>query len=146
MATPSVIQQALARREKVVQKLERSPIYRELVQLDQFIEIYRRFDSGAAAAAKSPSEPAKKTIVSMSAHICAERGEPVPLRVLLDSLRSQGRPVGGENPAINLSSILSRDPQFENVAGRGWQLAITKEKPDEESSEPLPFSPTGDGG
>ena len=53
------------------------------------------------------------------------------------------------NRLVNLSSVLSRDPRFENVTGRGWQLKDKNDDAppaeiDEASHEPGPPALTGD--
>ena len=134
MADSTVFDKALAKRRRLVRELERVPTYQELVRLDAFIKTYHELeDSGS-------TEPTHKvesritasrgrrrvSLPNVAFSILSQCSAPLPVRELVAILGEQGRPVGGKNPKINLSSILSRDPRFENVPGRGWRVKREK--------------------
>lgn len=129
MPDPNILQRALARRKQLVRELEKLPTYQELIRLEQFVQFYHELEGEGRG--RKDIEPhgrgvgrrqRRKTIADVAVDICLDKGEPIPVRELIGLLAERGRPVGGKNPTINLSSILSRDPRFENVPGRGWHL------------------------
>src|SRR3972149_652579 len=131
MADPSVLEKAMARRARIVRELEKLPTYRELLGLDGFIATYRELAGEdqpvpEARALGRPAKNRKPTIPDIAAEICLAKGEPIPVGELVTMLAERGRPIGGGDPNINLSSVLSRDPGFGYVRGRGWYPNATR--------------------
>ena len=135
MADSLVLDRALARRKRLIRDLERVPTYQELTRLDAFIETYREFEGGdlttATNVVERPTTPSRgrrrESLPDVAFTILSSCSAPLPVGELASILKERARPVGGKNPNINLSSILSRDPRFETVPGRGWRLK--REKP-----------------
>ena len=121
MADSSVLARALAKRKQLALEIER---------LDAFIETYRELDdSGSTEPAHevesrttSSRGGRRKSLPDVAFTIRASCSAPLPVGELASFLKERGRPVGGKNLNVNLSSILSRDPRFETVPGRGWKL------------------------
>jgi hypothetical protein len=71
----------------------------------------------------------------------AKAGHPLTTKELLDLVRAQGTPVGGSDPATNLSSALSRDPRARSIPwgdAKAWWLSdrrIPTQDPDLLESE-----------
>ena len=142
MTDSTVLEKALAKRNRLIRELERVPTYQELTRLDAFIETYREFEGGdltiAANADEGRTTPSRgrrrESLPDVAFTILSSCSAPLPVGELASALSEQGRPVGGKNPNINLSSILSRDPRFETVPGRGWRLK--REKPNATDEAP----------
>lgn len=117
MTDSAIFQKALTRRKELRQ---------EVTRLDTFIKTYQELEKTSVSTIAKGSLTGKSVPDALAA-IFATRDEPIPLRELSNLLAEHGRPPGGENPIANLSSILSRDPRFENVSGRGWRLTHPQE-------------------
>lgn len=134
MTDSTVLEKALAKRKLFIRELERMPTYQKLVRLDAFIETYREFEGGSSTEAthevESKTTPSRggrrESLPDAAFAILSSCSAPLPVGELASFLKERGRPVGGKNHNVNLSSILSRDPRFETVPGRGWRLKRDK--------------------
>jgi hypothetical protein len=129
-----VLEEAQKRRQVLVQQNEANA--REIAELDQFIRKYQELKltkDGLLAERgelmrwlKEPASSAKEKILTNVGHMLSD-GSTRRLRYIMTELRKRGIEVGGKselNKLLNLSSMLSRNGQFES-AGRklGWRLA-----------------------
>ena len=100
--------------------------YRSLVALDRAIlEITGEKPSNDSAMADHPKPKPKPNgdasvqglSQSDAAHVLLNQvlNEPVPIARLVAALTAHGIRVGGANPNINLSSVLSKDTRFRSV-------------------------------
>ena len=62
------------------------------------------------------------TLADAAETILKAAPNPLILDELLAEMERRGRHVGGGDPKANLSSVLSRNAQFEFQKGRGWRL------------------------
>jgi hypothetical protein len=59
----------------------------------------------------------------------SEAGAPLGTRALIPFVEKHGQPVGGDDPVLNLSSIMSKDPRFESIEWRGTRAWWFKGRP-----------------
>ena len=94
-------------------KLAESPIYRELTILCKARDDLRNLsDSGTGRAkdvARAPNVGSKRITILEGARLAlAEKGRPMTTAELVESLPLFGAQVGGKNPRLNLTSVLSK--------------------------------------
>ena len=106
---------------------QRKQLAEQMKQLDSFISMYRRLQSGEAQIVGYPptvtirADP-PKSIELGSLDILREAGETVPTKEILQRLSDRDIHVGGKDPVNNLASVLSRSNAIENIRGKGWIL------------------------
>ena len=150
MTDSTVLRKALAKRKQLVRELNHLPAYQELVRLDAFVATYHELEGGGAASSSfapeaqttPPRVRLRESIPDAAFAILHDCSTPLPVGELVSVLEESGRPVGGKNRNINLSSLLSRDPRFENVSGRGWKLK--SEAPNDAETDDAPPAATGE--
>jgi hypothetical protein len=118
-----------ALRAQIEARLQESEDYRALKALDKALA-----DLGHASKEQvgSPLIRQPRRVSDGLSHAdAAEKvmdqiGEPIPIADLVSRVREMGAHVGGQDPNINLSSTLSKDPRFRSVRYQGrkaWWLA-----------------------
>jgi hypothetical protein len=123
---PPAVADMLVARDRIKQRLMANSDYRALTALDNaIIELRKAVDLGVREAPPS-GNPSPTGIEDMSqadaTYVLLKQaiGKPTPTSDLVDILASNGVVIGGKDPTINLSSILSKDGRFksERVNGR----------------------------
>lgn len=122
-------------------EMERDARYLKLMRLREILSLYERREAaldGASAAteasaSRGKSRPATRQpsgVRQQAERRCAEhikgRSAPTPTRELHEMLLQKGIRIGGNQPASNLSAILSKSPLFKSAGRAGWLPADDK--------------------
>ena len=110
----------------------------EVADLQAFLRTYQRYaDEPSADQSREQSvNPYKATrtsgrgkeMVDVAISVIRERGKPVMIGDLLDSVLAAGFTLGGADQKSNLAGYLSRDPRVHSVGrGIGWDLVESEE-------------------
>lgn len=136
---PSAVDALLALRADAEARLLSNEDYRTLVALDKAIrEITGEAPAQVADTLQGPRKPRQPADVSVNglsqpdaAHVLLSQvlHEPVVIQRLVSALNAHGIKVGGSNPNINLSSVLSKDGRFRSVRYKDRQSWWVKGTP-----------------
>lgn len=133
MATDSVLQNAIRRREAALAEARR---------WDDFVQAYEELRREAPTKNVGVSETKTRRLVAdaqgvpqvvpgtgtmsdtenMAADVIRAHGRHVPTRLMMEELGKRGLLVGGKDPLSTLSARLSRAPSLVNVRALGWTL------------------------
>lgn len=125
MSTKETIQILEDRIADLQQQLAENPTYKELEilkgTLRQLSELAAPQPTGVRLYVSDRLAPAKDQITTKGAihAVLHEAAEPLTTREIHDRLIEAGRQVGGRDPIINLSSIMSKDNSLRSVTWRG---------------------------
>lgn len=87
-------------------------------------------NSSSSAFRSSPAQEVEDACVE----VMREWMNPIPIRILLDTIVERGVQISGTQPVRNLSSKLSNSPKFRSLGPQGWVLSDT-DNGDVQSSE-----------
>lgn len=123
-----VLQNALRKRQSICDQMDE--LGAELRRLEEWIAMYRQLSGDIAPTVApepqiklQPEVRSRPKGADTAVDILRERHPtPVPTLDMLTRMQDRGVVIGGKNPAMNLASMLSRDPRIENIKGQGWVL------------------------
>lgn len=109
----------IALRDEIKARLLATEDYQALVALESALAMMGKAaghtEGGGAHRRRDPGKGRPPRQSDMAFQAIKSAGVPLMIGTLVDRLAKEGAPVGGNDPRINLASVLSKDDRFRSV-------------------------------